>query len=93
MPIQGPKLFLLSHSNNVSGFVDNKLELYARYDSSLEQILNNMNQYRSPTNQINRLYNKFGTAVPLNLKIKETMYLYIDTSDRPYVSSAPVCAL
>ena len=81
MPIPCPKLILKSHDLNKTGFVNGKIELDCGFSQTIEDVLNNFNKYRSPSNQIKTLYNINGTQLTKNvygLKIKENTTLFVD---------------
>jgi len=52
------------------------------YGSNVQQMMNNLNQFRGPDNQITKLYNPLGQDIPQvfwsKLQIRENMSFYID---------------
>ena len=87
MPISSPILTLMTYGQNVAGFSGGSLKINVRYGESLENALNNFNQYRSPANQIHSLYNVVGARLPqsaFRLQLKENTKLYIDTKQNPF---------
>ena len=70
------KLILKARTPAV-GF-DHPLELSATYGQTLKVLLNNLNTYRSPSDQISQLYNQLGQEVPLDVPIRRDTTLYIN---------------
>lgn len=51
------------------------------YSSTLQTVMDNLNQSRNSESQINKLYNQYGQEIPNRLwkiQIKENMTFYID---------------
>lgn len=54
---------------------------YIKFGETLKTVIDNLNQYRGPEAQINRIYNSLGQEIPQtswSMKIKENMTFYID---------------
>lgn len=52
-----------------------------KYGDTLESVINNLNQFRAPTNQITTIYNPLGQIIPKQywtFKIKENMVFFLD---------------
>lgn len=56
------------------------IEVFVRYNEPLQDALDNLNQYRSPDNQIAKLFNEYGQEIPLTYKVKgdNTFYYTIN---------------
>ena len=63
--------------HNAPGF-SKPLEFDVYYNESLEDILDRLNQYRSPDAQIKTLYNQFGQQVPVSLNLRRDTTLYLE---------------
>jgi hypothetical protein len=68
---------LLASRHNADGF-RNPLELEADQGETLKSVIDKLNKYRSPENQIKHLYTMTGESVSLSMKIKSDMRLYLD---------------
>ena len=54
---------------------------YVKFGENLRTVIANLNQYRGPDSQINKIYNSLGQEIPQvlwGMKIKENMIFYID---------------
>lgn len=50
---------------------------YVKYDDKLGTVLDNLNKYRAPDNQITEVFNKYGQSIPLNYRIRgEELQVY-----------------
>ncbi len=65
-----------------AGFNKQSLSIpYIKYGDNLKNVIDNLNQYRCPDNQITKLYNHLGQEIiPIlwTMKIKENLTFYID---------------
>jgi len=68
--------------NPPPGFNRQLLQIpYIRYGDTLKNVIDNLNQYRTPEAQIMHIYNPMGQEILPSLwgmKIKENMTFYID---------------
>lgn len=77
-------LTLKAHHTTQPGFNNRDLAMkipYVKYDDTLRNVIDQLNQFRGPDCQINHLYNPLGQEIGSNLwdfKIKEDLSLYID---------------
>lgn len=53
-----------------------------KFGATIQNVLDNLNQYRGPSSQISKLYNPLGREIPANLwekiQIKESIAFYVD---------------
>ena len=65
-----------------SGFNKQSMDLSSiKYGSTIQSVMDNLNQFRGPDTQILKLFNQFGQEIPNQLwkmPIKENMIFYID---------------
>ena len=72
------KLILKSHSKDIAGFINNKLEIEFNNGDTLEIILSKLNEFRSPSSQINNLYSINGICMPKTIRLNKDVELYIN---------------
>lgn len=79
-------IVLKAHKNsNVTeypGFSDGSLSIPSiQYGTTIQTVINNLNEYRSPKTQIKRLYNQYGKEIYNTLwsiPIQENMTFYVN---------------
>lgn len=76
-------IILLSFNNkHLVGFNDNKLKTKCQYGTTLKQFIDNLNMFRSPSEQIKTIYNIKNRQIPESMwgfKIKESLTFKVDT--------------
>lgn len=81
MSINNVQVTLKTHKQS-SGFINQCLVIpQVKYGTTIQSMINSINQFRGPNDQINHLYNQYGQELKQNLwkiQIKEKLTLYID---------------
>lgn len=63
--------------NTIKLHVDNNVfELTGYFDEPIQYVIDRFNSFRSPDDQIIKVYNKLGQSVPLNIKIRGNYELF-----------------
>jgi len=70
----------LKSKTEKTGFVDGTLKINVYYDDIFENVINNINNYRSPKSKIENVYNTELQNIPKtkwNFKIKNNYTFYV----------------